>query len=136
MKAKQVIICGLAAALSVSLAACGNDSDRDNSTLSTISTSSNTDASKIPAVSEETQISSQDTEFEQESTYYHAAICGAVVTEQDGSPFFTYVKKCENCGKVQSGNSKANATGGVLHGSFPCSECREIQKFEIETTKN
>lgn len=52
-----------------------------------LSASSNTDASKTPAISKETQISSQETEFEQESTYYHAAIYGAVVTEQDSSPF-------------------------------------------------
>ena len=42
---------------------------------------------------------------------------------------------CES-GTVQSGSSTTNATGGVLHGSFLCFECKETQQFEIETTQN
>lgn len=135
-KAGQTFICVLAVVLIVSLTACENNPSRDNETSFTVSTASDTDDSKFSAYPEETQASSAKTEFEQKSTYYHAAICGVVVTEQDGSPRFTYVKKCENCGKIQSGSNTTNATGGVLHGSFLCSGCRETQQFEIETTQN
>lgn len=139
MKAKKAIktfICILMVVLAVSLTACENDNGADDKTSPAVSTTDVTDSSASSVYEEETKPNSENTEPEQEPTYYHAAICGAVVTKQDGSPRFTYVKKCENCGTVQSGSSTTNATGGVLHSSFMCSNCRETQRFEIETTKN
>lgn len=139
MKAKKAIktfICILMVVLAVSLTACENDNGADDTTSLTVGTEGITDSSTSSVHMEETKPDIESTEPEQEPTYYHAAICGAVVTEQDGSPRFTYVKKCENCGTVQNGSSTTNATGGVLHSSFMCSNCRETQRFEIETIKN
>lgn len=135
-KAMKTFICILTAVLAVSLTACESDNGADDKTSSTASTEGITDSSTSSVYEEETMPDIENTESEQEPTYYHVALCGAVVTEQDGSPRFTYVKKCENCGTVQSGSSTTNATGGVLHGSFLCFECRETQQFEIETTQN
>lgn len=139
MKAKNAMkafICILIVVLAVSLTACESDNGADDKTSSTESTEGITDSSTSSVYAEETKPDIESSEPEQEPTYYHAALCGAVVTEQDGSPRFTYVKKCESCGTVQSGSSTTNATGGVLLGSFLCFECKETQQFEIETTQN
>lgn len=135
-KAMKIFICILTAVLAVSLTACENDNGADNKTSSTVSTGSITDSSRSSVYEGETKPDIESTEPEQEPTYYHAALRGAVVTEQDGSPRFTYVKKCESCGTVQSGSNTTNATGGVLHGGFLCFGCKETQQFEIETTQN
>lgn len=139
MKAKKTIktfICILTVLLAVSLTACESDNGADDTASPVVSIADSTNSSEAPIYEEETKPDIESTEPEQEPTYYHAALCGAVVTEQDGSPRFTYVKKCESCGTVQSGSNTTNATGGVLHGSFLCFECKETQQFEIETTKN
>ena len=135
-KAMKTYICILTVLLAVSLTACESDNGADDKTSPVVSIADSTNSSEAPIYEEEAKPDIESTEPEPEPTYYHAAICGAVVTEQDGSPRFTYVKKCENCGTVQSGSSTTNATGGVLHSSFMCSNCRETQRFEIETTKN
>lgn len=135
-KAMKTFICILMVVLAVSLTACENDNGADDTTLPAASSAGLMSSSTSSVYEEETKPDIESTEPELEPTYYHVAICGAVVTEQDGSPQFTYVKKCENCGTVQSGSSTTNATGGVLHSSFMCSNCRETQRFEIETTKN
>lgn len=135
-KAMKTFICILTVLLAVSLTACESDNGADDKTSPVVSIADSTNSSEAPIYEEEAKPDIESTEPEPEPTYYHAAICGAVVTEQDGSPRFTYVKKCENCGTVQSGSSTTNATGGVLHSSFMCSNCRETQRFEIETTKN
>ena len=135
-KAMKTFICILMVMLAVSLTACENDNGADDTTSTAVSTTDVTDSSASSVYEEETKPDFESTEPEQEPTYYHAALCGAVVTEQDGSPRFTYVKKCENCGTVQSGSNTTNATGGVLHGSFLCFGCKETQQFEIETTQN
>ena len=135
-KAMKTFICILTVLLAVSLTACESDNGADDTTSPTVGTEGITDSSTSSVHMEETKPDIESTEPEQESTYYHAALCGAVVTEQDGSPRFTYVKKCVNCGTVQSGSNTTNTTGGVLHGSFLCFECKETQQFEIETTQN
>ena len=135
-KAMKTLICILMVVLAVSLTACENDNGADDTTLSAASTAGVVSSSASSVYEAEAKSDIESTEPEPEPTYYHAALCGAVVTEQDGSPRFTYVKKCENCGTVQSGSNTTNATGGVLHGSFLCFECKETQQFEIETTQN
>lgn len=161
MKSKRIIkkfICILTAVLFVSLTACENNSPSDGKTT-TAASNSNSMESTAPLVTEEKTHSAANNynidtepqnepepepepdpepepEPEPEPIYYHSAISGAVVTEQDGSPRFTYVKKCESCGKVQSGSCTDNAVGGVLNGSFLCSGCGKTQQFKIETTQN
>ena len=94
MKAKKAIktfICILTVVLAVSLTACENDNDADDTTSPVTDTTDVTDSSTSSIYEQETKPEIENTEPEQEPTYYHAAICGAVVTEQDGSPRFTYV---------------------------------------------
>ena len=122
--------------MAVSLTACEKDNRSEGKTLFSASTSEEVDSLKPCVNKEKNSANIENSVPEQEPTYYHAAICGAVVVEQDGSAHFTYVKKCEKCATVQSGSSGANATGGVLHSSFLCSSCGETQRFEIKTTKN
>lgn len=135
-KTVQTFICILLAVLTVSLTACRNDKDTGGQIPPVTSTAYNRDNPESSVDEEKTHQGIESDEPEQEPIYYHAAICGAVVTEQDGSTTFSYVKKCENCGKVQSGSCIANVVGGVLHGSFLCSGCKELQQFEIETTQS
>lgn len=147
MKTKKTVLsmlCAMVIVLILALAACENPTDRTKqssvaaNTVSDAGDSANTfyEETQQPDGEGAEQKPESEPLQEQEPTYYHAAICGAVVTEQDGSARFTYVKKCENCGNIQGGNNIANATGGVLRSSFLCSECGETQQFEIETTKN
>lgn len=141
-KTVPTILCALVVVLVLALAACENPTDQTDQAPVAANAASDVGDSANALYEEAQQPAGEGEEQnpvpaqEQEPTYYHAAICGAVVTEQDGSARFTYVKKCENCGNVQGGNCIANATGGVLHSSFTCSECGETQQFEIETTKN
>lgn len=69
-----------------------------------------------------------------EKTYYHAALQGAVIVEQDGSRSFKYQKKCDVCGYLD--NTRVNVSKGVgtLDTSFRCHECGNHQKVKIKTT--
>ena len=69
-----------------------------------------------------------------EKTYYHAALQGAVIVEQDGSRSFKYQKKCDACGYLD--NTRVNVSKGVgtLDTSFRCHECGNHQKVKIKTT--
>lgn len=73
---------------------------------------------------------------EPEPTYYHSAIRGAVIVNQDGSPRFSYSKKCESCGEVENNTNNTYATGGTLHGGYFCTYCKTNGQFEIKTTEN
>lgn len=73
-------------------------------------------------------------EIRTEKTYYHAALQGAVIAEQDGSRSFKYQKKCDVCGYID--NTRVNVSKGVgtLDTSFRCHECGNHQKVKIKTT--
>lgn len=66
----------------------------------------------------------------------HVALQGAVIVEQDGTSSFTYCRKCEACGYVES-NMKRNTGGsyGKLVTSFYCPKCKNNQTIEIEHSK-
>ncbi len=73
-------------------------------------------------------------EIRTEKMYYHAALQGAVIVEQDGSRNFKYQKKCDVCGYLD--NTRVNVSKGVgtLDTSFRCHECGNHQKVNIRTT--
>lgn len=73
-------------------------------------------------------------EIRTEKMYYHAALQGAVIVEQDGSRSFKYQKKCDACGYLE--NTRVNVSKGVgtLDTSFRCHECGNHQKVKIRTT--
>lgn len=64
------------------------------------------------------------------------ALCGAVVLSFDGSRV-EFQKKCEHCGSLQSGTTKAPFGGGrgsVTSGSFPCMKCKRMNEYRIAGT--
>ena len=66
----------------------------------------------------------------------HVALQGAVIVKQDGTSRFTYCRKCEACGYVES-NMKinTNGSGGKLTSGFYCPKCKNNQTIEIEHSK-
>ena len=74
-------------------------------------------------------------ELHTQKKYYHAALQGAVIVEQDGSLSFKYQKKCDVCGYLD--NTRVNVSKGVgtLDTSFRCHECGNHQKVKIKTTE-
>ena len=59
----------------------------------------------------------------EETVITHVAIQGAVISRQDGSPVYSYKKKCESCGKVMPGSTTTSGTSGTSHSSFRCTDC-------------
>lgn len=72
---------------------------------------------------------------ETEPQYYHSGVEGAEVILQDGTSNYSFVYKCEWCGKTQIGTHDHSATGGTYNGSFMCSYCHEMQQFQVRTEK-
>jgi len=68
--------------------------------------------------------------------YYHAAIKGAVIVEQDGSSGYYYMRKCDSCGYTES-NCKvgAHSTYGETHSGWTCYKCHAHQEIVIKTTQ-
>lgn len=63
----------------------------------------------------------------------HVALQGAVIVKQDGTSRFTYCRKCEACGYVESNMTRnTNGSGGKLKSSFYCPKCKNNQSIEIE----
>jgi hypothetical protein len=61
------------------------------------------------------------------------ALCGAVVLSYDGSRV-EFQKKCEHCGSLQAGTTRAPFGGGrgsVTSGSFPCMKCKRMNEYKI-----
>ena len=68
----------------------------------------------------------------------HVAVQGAVIVRQDGTASFTYCKKCEACGYIES-NTRINSGGtgpSKLTSSFYCPKCHNRQDIVIEHYSN
>lgn len=120
---RKVLLLVSAAVLCVGCTACGEESADGISTA---------EATVQVQVSATTAYALQ--EIRTEKTYYHAALQGAVIVEQDGSRNFKYQKKCDVCGYLD--NTRVNVSKGVgtLDTSFRCHECGNHQKVKIKTT--
>ncbi len=75
-------------------------------------------------------------EEETQVQYYHAAIEGCVIEEQDGSDEVHYREKCEACGYVSSSTHTMWHSFGGFTSSFHCPQCGNMQKVYIETSQN
>lgn len=73
-------------------------------------------------------------EIRTEKVYYHAALQGAVIVEQDGGRSFKYQKKCDVCGYLDHTRVNVSKGVGTLDTSFRCHECGIHQKVNIKTT--
>lgn len=120
---RKVLLLVSAAVLCVGCTACGEES------ADGISTTETTVQVQISATTAYTP-----QEIRTEKTYYHAALQGAVIVEQDGSRSFKYQKKCDACGYLD--NTRVNVSKGIgtLDTSFRCHECGNHQKVKIRTT--
>lgn len=88
-------------------------------------------SSQVDMSSSDTLVSQKD-----QPTYYYDAIEGAVIVEQDGTPHYSYYKKCESCNYVQD-NIKINQSGGgmgtsTFTSSFLCPKCKTSQSVKIK----
>lgn len=75
-------------------------------------------------------------EEETQVQYYHAAIKGCVIEEQDGSDEVHYREKCEACGYVNSSTHTMWHSFGTYNSSFRCPQCGNMQTVSIETNQN
>ena len=123
MNFRKILLLVSAAVLCLGCTACGEESADGIST---------TEATVQVQVSATTAYAPR--EIRTEKTYYHAALQGAVIVEQDGSRSFKYQKKCDVCGYLD--NTRVNVSKGVgtLDTSFRCHECSNHQKVKIKTT--
>lgn len=77
-----------------------------------------------------------DYEEETQTQYYHAAIEGCVIEEQDGSDEVHYREKCEACGYVSPSTHTMWHSFGTYNSSFHCPQCGNMQTVSIETSQN
>ena len=75
-------------------------------------------------------------EEETQTQYYHAAIEGCVIENQDGSDEVHYREKCEACGYVSSSTHTITHSFGTYNSSFHCPQCGNMQTVSIETNQN
>lgn len=67
----------------------------------------------------------------------HVALQGAVIVKQDGTGNYTYYRKCEVCGYIESNVQRSGyAISGKSSSSFYCQKCRSTQKIEFEHYSN
>ena len=77
-----------------------------------------------------------DYEEETQVQYYHAAIEGCVIENQDGTDEVHYREKCEACGYVSSSSHTMWHSFGTYNSSFHCPQCGNTQTVSIETSQN
>lgn len=122
MNFRKVLLLVSAAVLCLGCTACGEESvDGISTTETTVQYQTSATTAYIPQV-------------RTEKTYYHSALQGAVIVEQDGTRNFKYQKKCDVCRYLD--NTRINVSKGVgtLDTSFRCRECGNHQKVKIKTT--
>lgn len=126
-KFKIVFAVVVATVLCIAFSSCKAQSDGAVSTLY--------NAQNGASAASESEMSADYGEDETEPQYYHSGVEGAEVILQDGTSNYSFVYKCEWCGKTQMGTHDHSATGGTYNGSFMCSYCHEMQQFQVRTEK-
>ena len=134
MKKSKTLICTLLTVLLLICAFTGcakTENEENNETSSTATT-----ASSVQTTATQAYDNGYDDAQEQEPQYYHSAIQGCVIENQDGSAMFSYKEKCEACGYVSSSSHMINHTFGTYTSSFLCPKCNNVQSVEIESNEN
>jgi len=135
----------LALLLCLSFTGCttSNDQDEKNEISNISSIESDFSQSKISdnTFSSDSYIEnkpSQSPSIEsEEETVIHTAIQGAIITSQDGSEVYSYKKKCEACGNIDSSSVRTGSTAGsTTRTTFFCKECGNTQDVEIKHTSD
>lgn len=132
-KIKIILSAGLALVICLSFIAC-NKSTVETTTekQSAFSTESESDATaSYNKITEESTYEIL-TEEETSEVYYHIAISGAVITEDDGDGYYSYKEKCEYCDYVSSSEQTLHSTFGTYSKTFKCPNCGNMNDVEIE----
>ena len=134
-KVLKILCVVMVICVGVSFTACGKTTDKPQTTENV--TSSLTQTTESESLVETTKATEDYYEQEEmtEAHYYHSAIEGAVITQQDGSELLSFSEKCENCGWVQSGSHMISHSFGTYTSSFHCPDCGNNQHVEIETSE-
>lgn len=132
-KIKIILSAGLAIAICLSFIACSKSTvETTTEKQSLVSTESTSDATA--SYNQTTEKSTYEilTEEETSEEYYHTAISGAVITEDDGDGYYSYKEKCEFCDYVSSSEQTLHSTFGTYSKTFKCPDCGNMNDIEIE----
>ena len=132
-KIKIILSAGLALTICLSFIACSKSTvETTTEKQSAFSTENVSDAtSSYNKITEESTYEIL-TEEETSEVYYHIAISGAVITEDDGDGYYSYKEKCEYCDYVSSSEQTLHSTFGTYSKTFKCPNCGNMNDVEIE----
>lgn len=132
-KIKIILSTGLALVICLSFIACSKSTvETVTEKQSLVSTESTSDTTA--SYNQTTEESTYEilTEEETSEVYYHIAISGAVITEDDGDGYYSYKEKCEFCDYVSSSEQTLHSTFGTYSKTFKCPNCGNMNDIEIE----
>lgn len=132
-KIKTILSAGLVLAICLSFFACSKstvETVTEKQAIVSTESVSDTTASYNQATEESTN--ENFTEEETSEEYYHTAISGAVITEDDGDGYYSYKEKCEYCDYVSSSEQTLHSTFGTYSKTFKCPDCGNMNDIEIE----
>ena len=134
-KVLKILCVVMVICLGVLFTACGKTVDKMPTTENV--TSSFTETTENASQVETTKATENYYEEEEttETHYYHSAIEGCVIVEQDGTAMLRYSEKCENCGYVSSSTYTMHHSFGGYTSGFHCPDCGNNQHVEIETSQ-
>lgn len=132
-KIKTIVSAGLVLAICLSFIACSKSTvETVTEKQSIVSTESVSDTTASYNQATEESTNENFTEEETSEEYYHTAISGAVITEDDGDGYYSYKEKCEFCDYVSSSEQTFHSTFGTYSKTFKCPDCGNMNDIEIE----
>ena len=132
-KIKTIVSAGLVLAICLSFIACSKSTvETVTEKQSIVSTESVSDTTASYNQATEESTNENFTEEETSEEYYHTAISGAVITEDDGDGYYSYKEKCEFCDYVSSSEQTLHSTFGTYSKTFKCPDCGNMNDIEIE----
>lgn len=132
-KIKIILSAGFALVICLSFIACSKstvETVTEKQSLVSAESTSDTTASYNQTTEESTY--ENFTEEETSEEYYHTAISGAVITEDNGDGYYSYKEKCEFCDYVSSSEQTLHSTFGTYSKTFKCPDCGNMNDIEIE----
>lgn len=136
MKKSKTLICAVLTVLLLICVFTGCAKTNDGGSYEAPQTTSSTTQYTTQTTTQAYDNGYNDYEEETQVQYYHAAIEGCVIEEQDGSDEVHYREKCEACGYVSSSTHTMWRSFGGFTTSFHCPQCGNMQKVYIETSQN
>ncbi len=136
MKKSKTLICTLLTVLLLICAFTGCAKTDDSGSYEAPQTTATTQTTTQTETTQTYDNGYNDYEEETQTQYYHAAIEGCVIENQDGSDEVHYREKCEACGYVSSSTHTITHSFGTYNSSFHCPQCGNMQTVSIETNQN